>query len=111
MSVKPEEVQELGDTVPKLPWAIGIVMVVLAYSVLSDAFVLSRLWLWYAVPQGLMALTWKPFAGLVLGLTVIGRKKHGAEPADARTLTTRALHFVGYVLVPWMALAVGWVLR
>ena len=69
---------ELAAELGKLPWATLLVTAILTYAAAADAFVLSRLWLWYAVPEGLPVLTWKPFVGLVLGFLVMKRVKHGA---------------------------------
>ena len=111
MTTDDADSNELAAELGNPPWALLLVTAILTYAAAADAFVLSRLWLWYAMPAGLPVLTWKPFVGIVLGFLIMKRVKHGAEPKDERSLTTKVMHFVGYFLVPWIALCVGWVLR
>jgi hypothetical protein len=86
-------------------FAVAFAVPLVLYMVFASAFACAKIWAWHAVPAGLPELTEPAFiaAILVVGLIRPGRlydKKH--DPPLSQHLA--------YLLGPWIALLVGWIL-
>lgn len=82
--------------------AVGI------YCAWAVGFVLSRIWLWHAVPSGLPVVTWQQFAALTLFFRLLRGWKRTTK--DERSKREKFVDYGVVVLLPWLLLAVAWVL-
>lgn len=89
---------------------IGIpIMVALT---LWDTFALTKLWLWYAVPRGLPAVSFAEMtAAMLLYVVLRNGRQLRAEPQDGRSDDERAYAFLSVLGIPGIALLLGWWLR
>jgi len=79
---------------------------VAAYSTFADGWVLSKLWAWHAVPLGYRPLHWHTCAVVMLAYLVF---RNGARQyKDDRSSAEKAQAFVLTLVMPWMALLLGW---
>ena len=94
----------VGVTVLGLPFGLLFMW----YGVFAEGYVLSQLWNWFAVPNGLRALSWQTFAALSMAIAIIQLKLPRPEPEDARDRSTKVAACIGYLLAPWAMLLIGW---
>jgi hypothetical protein len=78
-----------------------------AYFLFSGAFVISKLWLWHAVPLGLPALGWKTCAAFVVGVGLL-RNKFPNTTDDKRDTATKVMQAILVAALPWLGLLIGW---
>jgi hypothetical protein len=109
--------------------ALGLIALGL-FDAMVAGFVMSKFWQWYAVPLGYRAKSWALFAaaliviGLVRGVSrgIPPLKAHVTQDADEEGeeeddgashegIAEAVAHFAGYLMAPWFALLVGWVLK
>ena len=86
----------------------GLGILVGLYFAFVVGFVLSRIWLWHAVPSGLPVIAWQQFAALTLALGLLRGWKRSAK--DERTSREKFVDAGVVLLMPWMSLAIAWVL-
>lgn len=92
------------------PFALVLVAAFGAYQVLAEGYCASLLWRWFAVPQGLRALSWVTFAGASC-LLALARVRLDKGPKDDRSASEKASSVIGYLAAPWVILMVGWCIK
>lgn len=85
-----------------------VAIVYLAYLVFAESYVCSRLWGWYAVPLGVVALQWRTFFGASLLRSAFLLKAPREEGVDARTKQARRVQQAAHWAAPWIILLLGW---
>lgn len=88
------------------PAALVLMVLMGAYGAWATGYCLSHLWSWYAVPFGFRAVDWQPFSALALGLGLLTYKANRHK--DDRPKIEQRLSGVSLLLMPWVALAIGW---
>jgi hypothetical protein len=73
--------------------------------------VFSLLWLWYVVPHGIVALTWKQCGVGYLAFKLAKWHAPQNEPEDSRTDSEKIMAALGALAFPWLVLLVGWWLK
>jgi hypothetical protein len=96
--VKKDEDKETGFAVLLLGAAVGIV-----YSPAVNGWVLSRLWLWYAVPLGYREVSWKVFTAVWICAALFSIKNVRENDKVDHT-GSLLLHLIA----PWLLLLMGW---
>ncbi len=79
------------------------------YGTLVTGFVLSKLWLWHAVSHfGVQPIPWQQFGVLALAFGLL--RYRSTKGHDDRTKLEKFSERIVLFVLPWIALAVGWVL-
>lgn len=90
---------------------IGVtVATVLAwYSLFCSAYVLSLLWAWFAVPRGLPGVSWHEFAAMAVMIN-LARPSAPIEQKKREKAESIGI-MITFLLAPWIALLIGWLLK
>ncbi len=78
------------------------------YGIFSTGYVVSMLWLWFAVPRGLPLVTWHEFAAAAIGINIYRAQDFKPEKPNKEQATAI---MIGFLIAPWVSLLCGWLLR
>jgi hypothetical protein len=91
-----------------LPVAVLSVLLTGVYFAFANGFVAQQLWEWHAVPLGMPQVKWTTFAVAAIGTRVLWTPRVDTKEDDEMPLSKRFAKAMGYVIAPWMGLAIGW---
>ncbi len=83
-----------------------LVVLLLAYSLFADGFMLATLWKWYAVPLGMQPIHWHVFAVGVGAWQCVRYSANGKK--DDRGEDDQAFSIILAIAYPWLVLLIAW---
>lgn len=92
-------------------WLALLLLPLGLYSAFAEGYVLSKLWVWYAVPLGAPLVRWQVFAAFGLAYGMLRARQPRAEPEDTRPQSMQLMTNLAFVAWPWIVLLIAWVLR
>ena len=89
-----------------------ILLPIAAYGILSHGYVGMKLWQWFVVPTfDLKPIGFLQCAGVMLLIRLFTYENTQHNKLEGNTKTEKVSYFIGLLLIPWVTLAIGYIIH